>query len=93
MLAPPPAESSIGLAPGGREGSVKISWQEAVVIGVIDEAPDAVTLRLRLAETGGFLPGQYYNVRLGVVGRPRPIQRAYSVGSSPLPDPSVIDLG
>ncbi len=60
---------------------------------VIDEAPDAVTLRLQLGEATGFLPGQYYNVRLAVPGRPRPVQRAYSVGSSPTPDPSVIDLG
>ncbi len=60
---------------------------------VIDEAPDAVTLRLRLADAAGFLPGQYYNVRLAVPGRPRPVQRAYSVGSSPVPDPSMIDLG
>ena len=63
------------------------------MIGVLEEAPDAVTLRLRLGETEGFLPGQYYNVRLGVPGHPRPVQRAYSVGSSPLPDPAVIDLG
>jgi len=68
-------------------------WQEAAVVEVIDEAPDAVTLRLQLAETSGFLAGQYYNVRLGVPGRPRPVQRAYSVGSSPAPDASVIDLG
>lgn len=60
---------------------------------VIDEASDAVTLRLRLNEATGFLPGQYYNVRLSVPGRPRPVQRAYSVGSSPAPDPSLIDLG
>lgn len=60
---------------------------------VIDEAPDAVTLRLQLEEPGGFLPGQYYNVRLEVAGHARPVQRAYSVGSSPAPDPSVIDLG
>jgi len=63
------------------------------VVAVIDEAPDAVTLRLRLGGATGFLPGQYYNVRLAVPGRMRPVQRAYSVGSSPAPDPSVIDLG
>lgn len=68
-------------------------WQQAQVIDVIDETPDAVTLRLRLDEPTGFLPGQYYNVRLAVGGRPRPVQRAYSVGSSPWPDASVIDLG
>lgn len=69
------------------------TWQEATAAPVIDEAPDAVTLRLRLRETSGFLPGQYYNVRVSVPGRPRPVQRAYSVGSSSAPDPSLIDLG
>lgn len=51
------------------------------------------TLRLCLPESTGFLPGQYYNVRMAVAGRPRPVQRSYSVGSSPFPDASVIDLG
>ncbi len=69
------------------------AWQQATICAVIDEAPDAVTLRLRLREASGFLPGQYYNVRLPVPGRPLPVQRAYSVGSSPMPDPSLIDLG
>lgn len=60
---------------------------------IIEEAPDAVTLRLRLEESTGFLPGQYYNVRLAVPGRPGPVQRAYSIASPPVPDPSIIDLG
>src|SRR5665647_2255547 len=68
-------------------------WQNAEVLGIIEEAPDAVTLRLQLEESTGFLPGQYYNVRLPVPGRPGPVQRAYSIASPPLPDPSVIDLG
>lgn len=68
-------------------------WQDAEVVEVIEETPDAVTLRLRLREVAPFLPGQYYNVRLHVPGRDRPVQRAYSVGSSPLPDPAVIDIG
>jgi len=68
-------------------------WQVGVVTDIIEEAAAAVTLRLRLAQTEGFLPGQYYNVRLNVPDRPRPVQRAYSIGSSPWPDPSVIDLG
>jgi ferredoxin-NADP reductase len=75
-----------------RDGVAPV-WQEATVTAVIDETPDAVTLRLRLDAATDFLPGQYYNVRLAVPGRPRPVQRAYSVGSSPLPDPSVVDLG
>ena len=83
------------LARTGRSTSAKAPprWQAAEVIEVLEEAPDAVTLRLRLDETAGFLPGQYYNVRLGVLEDSRTVQRAYSVGSSPLPDPSVIDLG
>lgn len=82
-------------APDDRAGPRRAPplWQDAEVAEILDEAPDAVTLRLRLADTDGFLPGQYYNVRLGVAGQSRPVQRAYSVGSSPLPDPSVIDLG
>ncbi|MGH9065149.1 MAG: FAD-binding oxidoreductase [Acidimicrobiales bacterium] len=74
----------------GREPT---AWQLAQVAELIVEAPDAVTLRLRLERPSGFLPGQYYNLRLAVPGRPRPVQRAYSVGSSPFPEPSVIDLG
>lgn len=70
-----------------------LAWQDAEVVAVIDEAPDAVTLRLRVDEGEKFLPGQYYNVRLEVPGRPRPVQRAYSIGSSPLPDPLLIDIG
>lgn len=69
------------------------AWQDAEVVEVVEEAPDAVTLRLRLEEGAPFLPGQYYNVRLPVPGRGRPVQRAYSVGSSPLPDPALIDIG
>lgn len=68
-------------------------WQLAEVIEIIDEALDAVTLRLRLEESTNFLPGQYYNVRLSVLGRSGPIQRAYSIASSPVPDSSVIDIG
>jgi ferredoxin-NADP reductase len=86
------ASSSIA-APSRAAGRAAPTWQQATVADVIDEAPDAVTLRLRLEEPGGFLPGQYYNVRLEVAGHQRPVQRAYSVGSSPAPDPSVIDLG
>lgn len=68
-------------------------WENAQVTEIIEEAPDAVTLRLRLEGSTGFLPGQYYNVRLAVPGRPGPVQRAYSIASPPVPDPSIIDLG
>ncbi|MGI8751424.1 MAG: FAD-binding oxidoreductase [Acidimicrobiales bacterium] len=73
--------------------AIRPGWQEGKVLEVIEETADAVTLRLRLPESTGFLPGQYYNVRLAIEGRPRPVQRSYSVGSSPFPDASVIDLG
>jgi ferredoxin-NADP reductase len=68
-------------------------WQNARVIDIIEETPDAVTLRLRLVDSADFLPGQYYNVRLTVAGRTGPIQRAYSVASSPVPETSTIDIG
>ena len=68
-------------------------WQDAEVLEIIDETLDAVTLRLRLEESASFFPGQYYNVRLLVSGRTGPIQRAYSIASSPVPDPSIIDIG
>jgi ferredoxin-NADP reductase len=68
-------------------------WENAHVTEIVEETPDAVTLRLRLEESTGFLPGQYYNVRLAIPGRTGPIQRAYSIASPPLPDPSIIDLG
>lgn len=69
------------------------TWQQGEVIEVIEETPDTNTLRIRLEHSIGFLPGQYYNIRIPVEGRPRPIQRAYSVGSSPFPDANVIDVG
>lgn len=62
------------------------------MLEVIAETGETATLKLRLPTPSGFAAGQYYNVRLRVPGRPRPVQRAYSVGSSPLPDPSVIEL-
>jgi len=68
-------------------------WQDARLIDIIQETPDAVTLRLRLVDSADFLPGQYYNVRLTVPGRTGPIQRAYSVASSPVPETSTIDIG
>ncbi len=68
-------------------------WQSATVIAILQEAPDAVTLRLSLAEVARFRAGQYYNVRIPIPGRPRPIQRAYSIGSSPVPASNVIDIG
>lgn len=88
-----PVSPSLAVAPPEAGTRPRPSWQPATVVEILAEAPDAVTLRLRLAQPSGFIAGQYYNVRLPLPGRPRPVQRAYSVGSSPLPDPSVIDLG
>ncbi|MHB8189426.1 MAG: FAD-binding oxidoreductase [Ferrimicrobium sp.] len=68
-------------------------WQVAVVVEVIDETPETKSLRLELPSPELFLPGQYFNIRIPVEGRPRPIQRAYSLGSSPYPDYSVIEVG
>jgi ferredoxin-NADP reductase len=68
-------------------------FQDARLIDIIKETPDAVTLRLRLVDSADFLPGQYYNVRFSVPGRSSPIQRTYSVASSPVPATSVIDIG
>jgi ferredoxin-NADP reductase len=68
-------------------------WQRGEVIEVIVETPETNSLRIRLPEPMPFLPGQYYNIRIPVEGRPRPIQRAYSVGSSPHPDPTVVEVG
>ncbi len=73
--------------------TLRPQWEDAEVVEVIEETADAVTLRLRLPKSTGFLAGQYYNVRLAIGGRSRPVQRSYSVGSSPFPDASVIDLG
>ena len=84
-------------ASGQRAGDVPkrkpARWENAQVAEIVEETPDAVTLRLRLEESAGFLAGQYYNVRLAVPGRPGPVQRAYSIASPPVPDPSIIDLG
>lgn len=77
-------------SPSQRKGA---TWQHAEVLEIIDETKDAVTLRLRLDSSASFLPGQYYNVRLSVAGRSRPIQRAYSIASSPVPDSPIIDIG
>ena len=84
-----PSDRKAGFGPNRK----RARWEDARIAEIIDEAPDAVTLRLRLEESTGFLPGQYYNVRLAVPGRPGPVQRAYSIASPPVPDPSTIDLG
>jgi ferredoxin-NADP reductase len=65
----------------------------AKVVGIIEETPDTKSLRLELPEPASYLPGQYYNIRLPIEGRPRPVQRAYSLGSSPYPASRVIEVG
>lgn len=75
-----------------RKSPIK-EWQMADVLDVIVETPETSTLRLGLPNPTQFIPGQYYNIRIPVEGRPRPIQRAYSVGSSPFPNFDVIEVG
>jgi len=62
-------------------------WRTAVVAGVAHPAPDAVALRLDVADRVVHLPGQHYVVRLraddGYVA-----SRSYSVASAPA-DPQV----
>lgn len=68
-------------------------WQRGEVVGIIVETPETNTLRIAVPEARPFLPGQYYNIRIPIEGRPRPIQRAYSIGSSPVLDHSVVEVG
>ncbi len=68
-------------------------WQFADVIGVVAETPETTTLRLALPEPTEFTSGQYYNIRIPVEGRPRPIQRAYSIASPPFPKFDVVEFG
>ncbi len=98
-MTTPPAPSSaedraqrLAASRAARRAEPRPQWQTAEVQEVIQETPETVTLRIALSDAPGFLPGQYYNVRYPVEGRPRPIQRAYSIVSSPLPDASVIDV-
>ncbi len=68
-------------------------WQVADVVAVIAETPETTTLRLAVPEPTEFTSGQYYNIRIPVEGRPRPIQRAYSIASSPFPKFDVVEFG
>lgn len=86
------SEPSVELQPQ-RERSKPKLWQFGTVTDVIVETPETNTLRIAVPDANLFVPGQYYNIRIPVEGRPRPIQRAYSVGSSPVPDSSIIDVG
>lgn len=66
-------------------------WEFATVIQILAETPEAVTLRLRRSSNGAFLPGQHFNVEVPV-GVRFPALEAYSVASSPWPDPLTLDL-
>lgn len=66
-------------------------WQIATVEGVLAETPGAVTLRLRRSAGGDFLPGQHFNLEVPVGSR-FPALEAYSVASSPWPDPRTLDF-
>lgn len=67
------------------------AWNRAEVIEVIPETPDAVTLRMRVAEPEPFRPGQHFILRVPRAGR-APAQRTFSPGSSPFPDPDLLDI-
>ncbi len=77
----------------GEARSKPPTWKLGKVVGVVVETPETNTLQIEVPDPSPFLPGQYYNIRIPIEGRPRPIQRAYSVGSSPFPDYSVVDVG
>lgn len=82
------------VSPGARPAKTPPpQWQQGEVVGVIVETPETNSLQIRVPEARRFLPGQYYNIRIPIEGRPRPIQRAYSIGSSPNPDFGVIEVG
>lgn len=66
-------------------------WQIATVVDVLAETPEAVTLRLRRSADGDFLPGQHFNLEVPVGAR-FPALEAYSVASSPWPDPRTLDF-
>ncbi len=80
-------------APIRRERSAPKPWQMGKVVELIDETPETRSIRILVPQPTQYTPGQYYNVRLPMEGKPRPIQRAYSLGSSPFPDPSIIEMG
>jgi len=75
------AAKRIATAQSARDVSSRrqMRWQDARLIEIIEEMSDAVTLRLRLEESANFLPGQYYNVRLSVLGRAGPLRSSISV--------------
>jgi ferredoxin-NADP reductase len=65
-------------------------WQQATVLDVRDETPNAKTFRLGLSQPTAHLAGQYFVVRLTAPDGYR-AQRSYSVASSPL-DEGQIEL-
>lgn len=59
-----------------------LRWQTATVLAVRDEAPRVRTVRLRLEQVSGHLPGQHYVLRLTAEDG-YTAQRSYSVASAP----------
>ncbi|QXC60729.1 ferredoxin reductase [Aquihabitans sp. G128] len=57
-------------------------WQQARVVAITQEAPNAKTFRLALPNPVAHLPGQHYVVRLTAPDGYR-AQRSYSVASAP----------
>jgi ferredoxin-NADP reductase len=62
-------------------------WQQATVLDVRDETPNAKTFRLGLSQPTAHLAGQYFVVRLTAPDGYR-AQRSYSLGSPPGDGPS-----
>ncbi len=75
-----------------RESKPRPIWQNARVVKLTKETAETTSIQFEPEHPAEFLPGQYYNVRIPVPGRPRPIQRAYSIGSSPFPDASRFEI-
>lgn len=71
----------------GIDGSVLVpsrpQWQPATVESIRTVTPLVASIVLRPEVAVGYRPGQYCNIRVHVAGRQRPIQRAYSIASSP----------
>ena len=75
-----------------RESKPRPIWQNARVVKLTEETAETTSIQFEPEFPSEFFPGQYYNVRISVPGRPRPIQRAYSIGSSPFPDSSKFEI-
>lgn len=72
-------------------GPPRSGWQLATITDVIPETPDTVTLRVSRTGDEAFLPGQHFHLEIPT-GAQFPAVETYSAGSSPWPDPRVVDF-